>query len=293
MKNYLKKLLFPCRSVGILLGPLLVPTSIAVILLGWGGSPLAYVTYLLSAYGLYLLVVCGLVPAFRAIKLWLRKSPYVDRYYTDKTFYARVVLYRGIVLNIAYAVFKFAVGVYYRSFWFIAIALYYMVLIGMKVVLVRADIRFLRKKEERTLLGEWRAYLKAACLMMLLNLTLSGIVVQVIRDGQSYSYPGFVIFAMAFYAFYRIIVAAIRLVKDRKRHGPIFSAAKAIDFTFAVVAMFTLQTAMLTTFDTSGTSFPRTANILSGTAAAVIVLGIATYMIIHARKQMKQLNSVS
>ena len=213
MKELLKKVFFPRRWVGILLGLLLIPTSITVILLGWGESPLAYVTYLLSAYGLYLLIVCAILPGLCALKLRLRKSPYIDRYFTDKAFHARVSFYSGVLFNLAYAVFKLAVGIYYRSFWFIAISFYYFVLIAMKAVLVRADIRFLRQKEERTLLGEWKAYLKAACLMMLLNLTLSGIVVQVIRDGQSYSYPGFVIFAMAFYTFYRIIMAVVRLVR--------------------------------------------------------------------------------
>ena len=155
----------------------------------------------------------------------------------------------------------------------------------------QTDIHVLKRNEKESLLHEWKAYRTSACLIMLMNLSLGGIVIQVIRDGKSYSYPGTIIFAMAFYAFYRIIIAVIRLFKGRRKRGPIFSAAKTIDFTFAVIALFTLQTAMLSAFDENGSEFVFLANTIGGCAAFMIVLGIATYMIIRSNIQIKMLET--
>ena len=292
LKKLLNAVLFPKKAYGIVMGIIFIAASIAVILLELDGSPVAYVSYLLGAYGLYLVIMASAVPLVKRVKIWMRKNPYIDRYFTDAGFNARVALYRSAILNIGYAIFKLAVGLRLGSMWFVAIAVYYMILSGIRFVLIRTDLRVLKRDgDESLLLHEWKAYRTSACLIMLLNLSLLGIVIQVIRDGRSYSYPGTIIFAMAFYAFYRIVVAAIRLFRDRKNRGPVFSAAKTIDFTFAVIALFTLQTAMLSTFDESGSAFAFTTNIVGGSATFAIVLGIASYMIIRSSKQIKLLEA--
>lgn len=71
--------------------------------------------------------------------------------------------------------------------------------------------------------------------------------------------------------------------------GPFFSAAKAVDFTIAVVAMFTLQMAMLDPFGKGARKFAYIIDIATGSAATAVILGIATYMIIHSRKQIETL----
>ena len=93
-----------------------------------------------------------------------------------------------------------------------------------------------------------------------------------------------IIFAIAAYTFYRIGIAVVRILKNRKRKDILFSAARAIDFCFAVTSMFTLQTAMFSSFAIGmDTVIP---NIITGTAAAVIVTVISLYMLMTSRNNL-------
>ena len=292
MKDKIKRLfhtvLFPGTPLAVVLGLVFVALAVAAVALELPYHPVAYICYALSVYGLWLLIAGGVLPLLRRGMARLRRNPYVDRYYTDSIFNARVSLYRGLILNLCYAVFKLAVGIWSRSVWFIAIAVYYAALSAVKFVLVRDDLRTWRGKQA-SLQREWKAYRTAGWMLFLLNVALTGMIILVVWRGNSYSYPGYIIFAMAFYAFYRITLAAIRLIRGRRERTPVFSAAKIIDFVFAVVAMFTLQTAMLNSFGSGDHRFIAVFNSVSGIAVALFVLAAAVYMLIRAHRESKKL----
>lgn len=248
---------------------------------------IAYAAFLASALGLYYLITVTVIPLARKIKAQLMRNRYVRRYYEDAVFNARVSLYRGMLINILYAAFKLVTGICFRSEWFIAIAVYYGILITLKFTLVHQDLRFLRRNtapDERT---QWKSYRRIGWLMLLMNVGLSGITVQVVAHSRSYSYPGTIIFVMAAYSFYRIVIAVTRLWKDRESRSPIFSAARVIDVSFAVTAMFTLQTAMFASFAKELDT--RMPNIITGTATALIITALAVIMIVRASARMKLL----
>lgn len=98
-------------------------------------------------------------------------------------------------------------------------------------------------------------------------------------------YPNVVIYLIALYAFYRYITAIIRIIKGRDDERPYLSAARLIDMSFAVTEFFTLQAAMLAQFGQGGNY--RTANIITGTAVALIVAAIAVDMIVRSRKHLR------
>ena len=68
----------------------------------------------------------------------------------------------------------------------------------------------------------------------------------------------------------------------------LLSAAKIIDFIFSVVAMFTLQTAMLSTFGSEDHRFIALFNSASGIVVSVFVLAAAVYMLIRAHREIAQ-----
>lgn len=210
---------------------------------------------------------------------------YIRRYFEEPDFKSRVLLYRGAGINIIYAVFKLVMGIIYRSEWMIAIAVYYVILILLKLTLVRRDFRDIRQKTISDELSKWRSYRMVGWLMLLLNIGLSGITVQVVAQNRSFTYPGVLIFAIAAYSFYRFVIAITRLVKDRGNPDPLFSVAKRIDLCFAITSFFTLQTAMFASFS-SGLNV-RVPNIITGTAVAVIITVIAIIMIIRASRKLK------
>jgi hypothetical protein len=203
---------------------------------------------------------------------------------TDPDFKARVILYGGTLINVVFALFKLISGIAVRSYWFGAIAIYYLMLSVVKLVLIRRDRA--RLKSDRGGDYEWRSYRVAGWLMLALSVTLTGIVYQVVAQGKSYSYPGFLIFAVAAYSFYNIVVTVVRLVKGRGDRSPIFTAVYTIDFSAALVAMFALQTAMLSAY--SSPDYDTTPmNGIFGGMVSVAVIVLAVIMIIRAYRNIE------
>ena len=288
IKKIIKKVFYPPLWFGIVFSVLSL-AFVALIFLFQINGIAAYISYLCSAFGLYYLINMLLVPLVGKIKALLYNGKYTSLYFTNKEFNARFGLYSGTAVNIVYALFKLVSGIIFRSEWLIAIAVYYILLSGIKFYLIRSDL-YLRYKvldnNERT---AWKSYRNVGWLILLINLALSGIIVQVVMNNKSFSYPGTIIFISALYAFYRLGIAIKGMLTDRKNRSPIISASKSINCCVAVVAMFTLQTAMLAQFSTAS-EFDRTINIITGTAVALIVTVISIFMVVTAIVTRKRID---
>ncbi|MBO5208854.1 MAG: hypothetical protein J6B68_05855 [Lachnospiraceae bacterium] len=259
--------------------------NISVVLLAYafcdGTCPeiVAYISYFVSAYTLT--VVCARMPGiFKRVKRGLYSNRYANRYLTEKELRIRISLYGGLLLNIAFAIFKVIMGVLYQSKWLFAMAGYNTILSVMRFVLVYRDQINLHNESdyERKMQG-LHSYKVCGWLMILLNSAISVIVMIVVFGNQTIAYPGYMIYAIAAYAFYCLTMAIINLVKYWHRENPIFSAVKRIGMAKALVSIFTLQVAMLTQFGNSGSNDNRMANAMTGIAVCVFITVMAVLML--------------
>ena len=286
LKKILSHILLPPFPPSMIIAILSFVFVGIILFFGFIDTPAAYIAYALSTYGLYLVIRTLLIPAVKKIKALLCKNKYIALYFNDISVKARVALYSGTAINLIYAVFKLITGIVYTSYWIAAIALYYLALGGIKFILVSHDRRIIKHNDENTLMTEWKSYRLTGRWLLLLNTTISGIIIQVVRHNQTYTYPGTLIFVYAAYAFYQLISALIKVIKAKKVKTPLFRAATAIDFSVAITAMFTLQTAMLSSF--SNDTFDKSVfNIPTGICVSLIIFGIAVFMIVNARKNLK------
>jgi len=93
---------------------------------------------------------------------------------------------------------------------------------------------------------------------------------------------------MAAYTFTALTVAIINAVRYKRYGSPAYSAAKAISLVSATVSMLTLENAMLTTFGAESSELFRQIILgTSGIAVIFVVQGIALYMILNARRQLR------
>ena len=149
-----------------------------------------------------------------------------------------------------------------------------------------------KRRVSASIAVELRRYRVCGILLAVMTLALSGMVLFIVRQDGSYSYPGVLIYAMAMYAFYAVITAVVNIFKFRKHGSPVLSAAKAINLTAALVSMLALETAMLSQFGTSDDQLFRQAmTASSGGVVCVFVLGMAVYTIAHATRQLKTAGS--
>ena len=140
--------------------------------------------------------------------------------------------------------------------------------------------------------SEFKRYRACGIILLFMNQALAGIAVCMVTKDKGFSYPGLMIYAMAMYAFYITIVAAVNVVKFRRRGSPLLSAAKVISLTAALVSMLSLETAMLAQFGGEDVVFRRLMLGISGGAVCTIVLTMAIYMIARSTRQLKRLQDV-
>lgn len=265
---------------------------IFVFLFGLQEHALAYAAYLASSYALAVTVtgVCRAVQNLRrraanlpAVQK-LRAHPLIERFSNDALFRADVSLCRGMSANLLYAVFKLAASWRYASVWFGAVSVYYFTLCGIRFYLAKASQDANARQGRELRLYELRVCRRAGLMMLFLTVAMLGMILQMILHNRSFQYPGMVIYASAFYAFYSLITAIVYAVKSRQLHCPVFSAAKALNLDGALMSILALQTAMLAQFGEGDAVFRQMMNLATGAAVTLLSAAIAVFLIVHAAK---------
>ena len=295
LKVVLKKIFFLPPLPTILIA---VPSFVFVfVMLGVGDhSILSYLAYILSAYAMIITItgINGIIEAIRngVKKLTLlkkiRSTALGSRFLEDAVFRSEIILNGGLIVNLLYAALNLFSGIRYRSTWFIALAFYYALLSAMRAMLARYV--HLRTVGE-DISAEFQRYRACGIILLLMNQALVGIIVYMVTQDRGFSYPGLTIYAMAMYAFYITITAAINVVKYRKHGSPVMSAAKVVSLTAALVSMLSLETAMLSQFGDGEQEFRRIMLAASGGIVCAVVLTMAVYMIVRSTKQLKNLKN--
>lgn len=284
-KAALKKLLFPGGGWVCLL-TLLGGVSLYLTFRVFGeDSPFAYASYVLSAYALTILVA-AIVPLFPAAQRMIHRVPLAHRYLTDRYFKVRSSLLLSFVINVCYAGFKLVCSILHASFWDGALAVYNILLCAVRIYLIR---RVPTEQQGSNTKRELRFYRTTGFFLIALDIALSGIATQIVRDGQGSDYPGTLIYASALYAFYSLTLAIVNAVKFRKFNSPVLSAAKAVNLTTALVSIFNLETAMLAQFGTDQAYFRLVMTSCTAFSVCVLVLGTAIYMVISASRKIRRL----
>ena len=300
LKQILKRIFFLPLLPTVLIA---VPSFALVtfILVTENEGVLAYLSYVLSAYAL--VITCTSIPRMACLmkSVWagIGKHPLMaklsntslgSRFMKDVRFRTEISLYMGFVINLLYIVMKMASGIYYRSLWFISVAVYYILLAVMRFLLFRrGNVRTTVNHLE----AELKRYRMCGIILLLMNQALTGIVVFMVHQNKSYDYPGVLIYAMAVFSFYCVIIASVNVIKFRRHGSPVLSAAKVINLVSAMVSILSLETALVTRFgDKDDFSFRQAMTGATGGGVCIFVLGIAVYMIVKSSLQLKKINNL-
>ncbi|MDE6728865.1 MAG: hypothetical protein K2J80_13160, partial [Oscillospiraceae bacterium] len=215
-----------------------------------------YISYIASAYALTITITA--IPRLRVFwrkaKNDIQKHPVVEKVRSTKLggkilddvrFRTELSLYWGLLINFLYIGMKLFSGIHYRSLWFVALAGYYILLAVMRFILLH---RGKKRTEKLSKESEIKRYRMCGITLLIMNFALVGIVIFMVYQNKGFDYPGLLIYAMAAYSFYSIIIAVVNLVKFRKHGSPLLSAAKVINLVAAMVSILSLETAMLAQF---------------------------------------------
>lgn len=241
----------------------------------------AYALYAVSAYTLTALCV-KLPGTIRDAKQWIHSHPKIEELLSDHQFHFTLELYFEQMINFAYGIFKIVSGVVIGSAWVGADGIYNLVQALIQL------FQILRRKRGGTLQQQWRSYRFCGVLILLMHLTLTGIVFQMVNWNRAEEHGMIMILATASFAFYKIITSFWDVAKDRKHRHPIDSSVRMLDLSQAIFAIFSLQASMLHTFGT-GEPWEGQLNTLTGCVVCLLVAAMGVYMIRRGSRELKQI----
>ncbi len=171
----------------------------------------------------------------------------------------------SLLSNALYAVANCAVGFITHSWWFITIGAYYTVL-----ATTRFSILQIAKKSN----GDTANFAKriTGILLLVLSFCLVGVNILSAMKERGTQFHEIIMIAIATYTFTKITVAIIGLVKSKQSASPSLLTLRNISFADAVVSVYSLQRSMLVSFPGMAPNEIQIFNILTGTAAWLIVL---------------------
>lgn len=191
---------------------------------------------------------------------------------------------RALCISLAvgggYAAVNLVGGIAGRSLWLGTLAFYYLLLTGLRVLLLRGG----RAESAR---ARWKTYRRCAALMLALTLALFGIFCLTVYSGHVIAYPQYIIYAVALYTFYAVIRSIRDLAAARRYDEPILAAHKALNLAAAVISVYSLQSAMISEFGDGG-PFRETMGKCVGGAAFLILLSLSAAMLVKGTKRLRQ-----
>ena len=286
-----KKLLFPPIWMMVIL---VIASALALTLIfvkGMEESIPAYIVYVLAFYTLSVVTVfCAMVlpKQYSTIQQKIYDNPLGNRYMTDRVFRTNISLSISFVISMLYVGINLWSWHMLGSYWFMVLAVYYVIMAVMRYLLVR----YVRIQKIGTdILGEWKRSRICAYILLLINLSLSGAVLMILYQHRGYDYPGMMIYVMALYTFYALTMSIVDIVKYRKMGSPIMSTAKIVSLSAALVSMLNLETAMFAQF--GGDMSPENQQIfiiLTGAGISITVVTLSVILIVRATKEIRREN---
>ena len=287
-----KKLLFPPIW---LMATLVIVSAVALTVIfikGMEQSILAYFVYVLAFYTLSVAsLFCALVlpKRFHIIKQRIYTHPLGSRYLTDRVFRTNISLSVSLIISMLYVGINLWSWHMLHSWWFMVLAVYYGIMAVMRFLLVRY-VRL--QKIGVHILKEWKRAKACACILLLVNLSLSGAVLMILYQSKGYDYPGIMIYVMALYTFYATIHAIADIVRYRKLGSPVMTTAKIVSLSGALVSMLNLETAMFAQF--GGDMAPENQRlfiILTGAGVSIVIVTLSLILIVSANKEIGRLKN--
>ncbi len=247
---------------------------------GMEAQLVAYLLYPLSAYSLT--AVCVKLPAaIRDVKDMLSRHPKLTSLLKNEELHFKLGLYFEQFINFAYGIFKIASGVILGSAWIGCDGIY-----NMAQALIQL-FQILRRKYAKTPVQQWKSYRFCGVLILLMHLTLTGIVFQMVNWNRAEEHGEIMIITTALFAFYKVISSFISIAKDRKHLHPVDSSIRMLNLAQAFFAIFSLQASMFHTFGTSE-PWEHGMNIFTGCGVCLLIVSIGIYMIRRGGREIKK-----
>lgn len=205
----------------------------------------------------------------------------------------KILLYMTTILFAALAILNAIEGGLssYIGITLYVLAAYYILRSVMRFSAVQYDRSV--AKQERTkeiALNEIYIYRMCGLLLIIMTMALGGTVLLMVNFKGGKSYPGFTIYAVAAYTFYKTGTAIRNVLKARKLKSPLLMAIRDIGYIDACVSILSLQTSMFSSFGQNQEELAGLMNGITGTVVCLMVLATGICMIWSAGNMKREVS---
>lgn len=207
--------------------------------------------------------------------------------HSDYDYRTLVTAVPGTGLVTGFAIFNGVIGIFSRSFWYGSLALYYLLLSVIRSLILYHVWR--GKKEPQTALQKLQICRFCGMLLSAMTLALNISVALMVNAGSAKHYPGFLIYAVATYTFYKVIMSVVNLCRAKMSRNVYVSVLRYIGHADALVSLLSLQAAMVAAFGSENKTAAPVMNAITGlvVCGAVLVLGIQ--IVVKSQKEIRSI----
>ena len=275
---------------------IIISTTITLLCLGFTEKFYSYILYVLSFICLtyFIYTIIYFVPKTKAnIIKWANKYEFTNNLLRNYGFRTVIFSTFTFTFNTLYALFQTIMAISTLSIWYGALATYYIILSTMRGGTIVNNKRSKNRKSDYYLLEskKLKNYRNCGILLIVLILTFSIAIVQMVVANQGFAHPGLMIYAFAFYAFYKITLAIINIVKAQKQEDVVVKCLRNINMADALISILALQTAMFQEFSPNSPLNSKF-NAITGAVVSILTLSLGIYMIINAKQKLNKINNI-
>lgn len=221
----------------------------------------------------------------KIIRKMVQTYEWMWRIVSDMEYRIMIFAAASFFFNVIFAGFNGVIGWLSHSPWFGTLAAYYILLGAMRYDWLRQNNpQITERRKEKRVTSQKQICILYGVLFIFMAVVLGGAVILLVHLEGDKEYPGVVIYAVAAYAFYKIIVSAMNMIKARKRRALSMIIIRDIGYIDACVSILTLQTALLSAFSIHQEKFTKMMNGMTGGAVSLMILILGLYYIRKAKE---------
>lgn len=175
--------------------------------------------------------------------------------------------YVSLAINCIYGLGNCTMGFVYRSWWFVTVGAYYIIL-----TVTRYSVLQIRRRAKGNYDTELFARRITGILLIALSFCIVGVNILSAVKERGTVFHKIIMITIATYTFTKITLAIIGMAKAKHSPSPALKTLRNISLSDACVSIYTMQRSMLVSFPGMTATEIQLLNILTGTAVWLIVL---------------------
>ena len=194
----------------------------------------------------------------------------------------RIILSAAVafVFNLFYAIYHLALGVLNFSFWFIAMCAFYGILATMRFSVVLYERTHQKLSSDDTELFVMKL---SGILLVVLGVVLAAVNYISLSQNIAAKHEEIIMITIATYTFYKITIAIVKAVKQRKNPSPLLKTIRNIGYAEVSASILTLQRSMLVSFGSMSAGKIHFMDAVTGAIICLFVLILGSSMIIKSK----------